>query len=182
MDRYIVQIKYIVPSPIVWQRGGAFVVTRNKPLNGEDVDRVCPVHEIAMIPWLCLHSWHRVNPFIFPFKVSPRQCQLLYIQGVNIDSMPENPPKPSAIRIIAAVILGIFVGFFLFLGIALVIGAFNDTMGMNIPVTTQFAENAISAFLLILIIIACIAAFCWKVWTSPPTTPEFETPETIDKF
>jgi phosphate/sulfate permease len=96
--------------------------------------------------------------------------------------MPENPPKPSALRIIAAVILGIFVGFFLFLGLALVIGAFNDTMGMDIPVTTQFAENAISAVLLVVIIIVCIAAFCWKVWTSAPTSPEFETPETIDKF
>jgi len=96
--------------------------------------------------------------------------------------MTDNPPKPSALRIIAAVILGIFVGFFLFFGIALVIGAFNDTMGMDIPVTTQFAENAISAILLIAIIIACIAAFCWKVWKSPPTSPEFETPETIDKF
>jgi amino acid transporter len=96
--------------------------------------------------------------------------------------MPENPSKPSALRIIAAVILGIFVGFFLFLGIALVVGAFNDTMGMNIPVTTQFTENAVSAILLVIIIITCIVAFCWKVWTSPPTTPEFETPETIDKF
>jgi hypothetical protein len=28
----------------------------------------------------------------------------------------------------------------------------------------------------------CITFFCWKVWTSPPTTPEFEIPETIDKF
>lgn len=96
--------------------------------------------------------------------------------------MPENPPKPSALRLIAAVILGIFVGFFLFFGIALVIGAVNDTMGANIPVTTQFTENVVSAILLIAIILICVAAFCWKVWKSPPTTPEFETPETIDKF
>jgi ABC-type Fe3+ transport system permease subunit len=96
--------------------------------------------------------------------------------------MTENPPKPSALRITAAVILGIFVGLFIFFGIALVIGAFNDTMGMNIPVTTQFTENLISAVLLAVIIIVCVAFFCWKVWTSPPTTPEFEIPETIDKF
>jgi uncharacterized membrane protein YkvI len=96
--------------------------------------------------------------------------------------MTENPPKPSALRIAAAVILGIFVGFFLFLGIALVVGAFNETMGMNIPVTAQVTENFISAVLLVVIIIICVAVFCWKVWTSPPTTPEFEIPETIDKF
>jgi len=96
--------------------------------------------------------------------------------------MTENAPKPSALRIAAAVILGIFVGFFLFFGIALVIGAFNTTMGMNIPVNTQFTENAISAVLLVVIIFACVAVFCWKVWTTPPTIPEFEIPETIDKF
>ena len=96
--------------------------------------------------------------------------------------MPETPPKPSALRITAAVILGIFVGFFLFFGIALVIGAFNNTMGMNIPVSTQVTENVISAILLVAIIIICVAVFCWKVYTTPPTTPEFEIPETIDKF
>jgi phosphate/sulfate permease len=96
--------------------------------------------------------------------------------------MPETPPKPSALRITAAVILGIFVGFFLFFGIALVIGAFNNTMGMNIPVSTQVTENVISAVLLVAIIIICVAVFCWKVYTTPPTTPEFEIPETIDKF
>jgi ABC-type Fe3+ transport system permease subunit len=106
----------------------------------------------------------------------------IYIQGVNSDSMPENPPTPRALRIAAAVILGVFVGLFLFFGIALVIGAFNETMGTNIPVSTQFTENLISAVLLSVIIITCVGFFCWKVWTSPPTTPEFEIPETIDKF
>ncbi|MCJ7741564.1 MAG: hypothetical protein MUO95_02635 [Methanoregula sp.] len=96
--------------------------------------------------------------------------------------MTENAPKPSALRITAAIILGIFVGLFLFFGLALVIGAFNSTTGMNIPVTTQVTENVISAILLVVIIIACVAFFCWKVYTSPPTTPEFEIPETIDKF
>jgi len=96
--------------------------------------------------------------------------------------MPENAPKPSALRITAAVILGIFVGFFLFFGIALVIGAFNNTMETNIPVSTKVTENVISAILLVVIIIICVAVFCWKVYTTPPTTPEFEIPETIDKF
>jgi len=96
--------------------------------------------------------------------------------------MPENAPKPAALRIVAAVILGIFVGFFIFFGLALIIGAFNNSMGMNIPVSTQVAEDVLSAVLLVVIIMCCITFFCWKVWTSPPTTPEFEIPETIDKF
>jgi hypothetical protein len=96
--------------------------------------------------------------------------------------MPETAPKPAALRIVAAVILGIFVGFFIFFGLALIIGAFNITLGMNIPVSTQVAEDALSAILLVVIIMGCITFFCWKVWTSPPTTPEFEIPETIDKF
>ena len=96
--------------------------------------------------------------------------------------MTEKAPKPAVLRIVAAVILGIFVGLFLFFGLALVIGAFNDTMGMNIPVSTQVTENVISAVLLVGIIITCVAVFCWKVWTTPPTAPDFEIPETIDKF
>ena len=96
--------------------------------------------------------------------------------------MSENAAKPAAIRVVAAVILGIFVGLFLFFGLALVIGAFNDTMGTNIPVSTQVTENVISAILLIVIIIICVAVFCRMVYTTPPTTTEFEIGETIDKF
>jgi magnesium-transporting ATPase (P-type) len=119
---------------------------------------------------------------LIPGHPEPNQCQFLNIQGINSDSMTENAPKPAVLRIVAAVILGIFVGLFLFFGLALVIGAFNNTMGTNIPISTQVTENVISAILLIVIIIACVAFFCWKVYTSPPTTPEFEIPETIDKF
>jgi len=96
--------------------------------------------------------------------------------------MTENAPKPAVLRVVAAVILGIFVGLFLFFGLALVIGAFNNMMGTNIPVSTQVTENVISAILLAAIIITCVAVFCRMVYTSPPTTPEFEIPETIDKF
>ena len=96
--------------------------------------------------------------------------------------MTENGPKPAVLRIVAAVILGIFVGLFLFFGLALVIGAFNNMMGTNIPVSTQVTENVISAILLAAIIITCVAVFCRMVYTTPPTTPEFEIPETIDKF
>ena len=80
--------------------------------------------------------------------------------------MTENAPKPAVLRIVAAVILGIFVGLFLFFGLALVIGLFNDTTGMNIPVSTNVTENVISAILLVAIIITCVAVFCWKVYTS----------------
>ena len=96
--------------------------------------------------------------------------------------MTENAPKPAVLRVVAAVILGIFVGFFLFFGLALVIALLNDSTGINIPVSTNVTENVISAILLVGIIITCVAFFCWKVYTSPPSTPEFEIPETIDKF
>jgi uncharacterized membrane protein YkvI len=96
--------------------------------------------------------------------------------------MAEKLPRPDALRIVAAVILGIFVGFILFFVFALFIGAFNQAMGMDIPVTTQVAENILSAVVLIVIIIICIAYFCWKVWTTPPTIPESEVPKTTDEF
>lgn len=96
--------------------------------------------------------------------------------------MTEKLPRPDALRIVAAVILGIFVGIILFFVFALFIGAFNATMGMNIPVTTQVAENVISVVVLVAFIIIGIAVFCWKVWTSPPTTPESEVPETTEEF
>ncbi len=88
--------------------------------------------------------------------------------------MAENTSNPSALRIVAAVILGIFVGFFIFFGIALVIGAFNDMTGLNIVVSTNvnLAENIISAVVLAVIIIICIGLFVWKVYTTPPSEPE----------
>ncbi len=86
------------------------------------------------------------------------------------------------LRLLAAIIAGIFVGFFIFFGIALIIGMFNNIMGSNIPVTTEIAENIWSAILLVVIVIICVTACCWRVWTSPPSVPEYEIPETIDKF
>jgi len=98
--------------------------------------------------------------------------------------MAEKLPRPDALRIVAAVILGLFVGFLLFYVFALFIGAFNQAMGMDIPITTQIAENILSAVVFTAIIIICVAYFCWKVWTTPPTTPpiipESEIPETDD--
>jgi hypothetical protein len=84
--------------------------------------------------------------------------------------MGENSSRPSILRIIAAIFLGIVVGFFVFFGITLVLGA------LNIPVSMQFAENIYSAILLIISLAVCITGFLWLVWTNPPTEPELEEP------
>lgn len=81
----------------------------------------------------------------------------------------------SALRITAAVIAGIFVGFFVFFVIAMILALFAGTTGFT--VSTNFSENAFSAVLLAGLILLCIGAFVWKVWTSP--TPE-ETGEVAE--
>jgi len=88
--------------------------------------------------------------------------------------MTENTPKPSVLRLAAAVMLGGIVGTILFLVIALFIGFFNDKAGMNIPINLLVAENIFSAILLIILLAASIGYFCWKVITTPPTEPETE--------
>ncbi|HUU75935.1 MAG TPA: hypothetical protein VMW63_07570 [Methanoregulaceae archaeon] len=88
--------------------------------------------------------------------------------------MAEKSQNPSVLRLTAAVILGIFVGFFLFFVVALVIGVFNDMAGMNVTVSTDIAENIGSAILLAVLIILCTAGFVWKVYTTPPSTEETE--------
>ena len=80
--------------------------------------------------------------------------------------MAENTPRPSFLRIVSAILLGIVVGFFVFLGIALILGA------MNIPVSMQFAENILSAILLTICLAVCIGIFLWLVWITPPTESE----------
>jgi hypothetical protein len=79
--------------------------------------------------------------------------------------MVENTSRPSILRIIAAIFLGIIVGFFVFFAITLVLGA------LDIPVSMQFATNIYSAFLLIISLAVCIGGFLWLVWTNPPTEP-----------
>lgn len=71
--------------------------------------------------------------------------------------------SPGLLRITAAILLGIVVGFFVFLAITLVLGV------MNIPVSLQFAENILSAVLLVLSLAVCTGIFLWLVWNSPPT-------------
>jgi uncharacterized membrane protein len=82
--------------------------------------------------------------------------------------------KQDPLRLAAAVILGIITGSILFLIVALGIGVFNDMAHMNISVTTNVAENIFSLVLLVILIIACVAGFWWKVSTTPPTEPEPE--------
>lgn len=82
--------------------------------------------------------------------------------------MARNYSRPSLLRIAAAVLLGIVVGFFVFLGMALILGA------LDIPVSMQFAENILSAVLLIISLVVCIGGFLWLVWTTPPLETEEE--------
>jgi hypothetical protein len=92
--------------------------------------------------------------------------------------MDEKMEKPSALRIIAAVILGIIVGGILFLITTLVIGAINNRMGITIPIDLRITENILSLVLLIIFIGFSIAYFWWKVETTPPSEPEnLETDE-----
>lgn len=70
--------------------------------------------------------------------------------------MNEKTTTPSLLRLIAAVFLGIIVGFILFLVAAMFIGAFNNLMGMAIPVGMDFTENIVSAILLVIFVIGCV--------------------------
>jgi formate/nitrite transporter FocA (FNT family) len=88
--------------------------------------------------------------------------------------MTEKIQKTNPLRLIAAVILGIMVGAILFLVVALVIGAFNDRSGMNIPINMLVAENIFSLALLLILMVASIGYFWWKVSTTPPSEPETE--------
>ena len=94
--------------------------------------------------------------------------------------MNENTTTPSLLRLAAAVFLGLIVGFILFLVAALFIGMFNQLMGMQIPIGMDVAENILSAILLVIFVVGCIAGFCWKVWTTP-ATEEDEDSSTPDE-
>lgn len=83
--------------------------------------------------------------------------------------------RPSLTRVIAAVFLGFFGGFFLFLIVALVIGAVNNALGMQIPIDLLLAENIYSLVMLVLIEVLCIGGALWLVWRTPPSEPEFPT-------
>lgn len=95
--------------------------------------------------------------------------------------MDENVSNPAWLRMAAAVLLGCVVGGILFLIAALVIGAINDRMGMQIPISLRIAENIWSAMLLVLFIGFSIAALWWKVETTPPSEPEIPEPVLPDE-
>ena len=88
--------------------------------------------------------------------------------------MAENAGKPGMLRLTAAVILGGITGTILFLIIALGIGIVNDRMSMQIPINLLIGENILSAVLLVLFILLCIAGFIWWVWTTPPSETDRE--------
>ena len=59
------------------------------------------------------------------------ECESLYINALNKESMTDNVPKPAPLRIVAGVILGIFAGFFIFFAISLLVGMINDILGTS---------------------------------------------------
>ena len=83
--------------------------------------------------------------------------------------------RPGLTRVLAAILLGFFGGFFLFLIVALVIGAVNNALGMQIPIDLLLAENIYSLVMLVLIEVLCIGGALWLVWRTPPSEPEFPT-------
>jgi hypothetical protein len=117
-----------------------------------------------------------INICFVPGKVQIRtpffdrtKVKKILIGGFTINGMDNKTSNPGILRIAAAIILGAIVGFILFLVVALFIGVFNDHMGMNIPVSTDVAENIFSAVILVIFELGSIIGFCWKVWVTPPT-------------
>ena len=102
----------------------------------------------------------------------------IYIGGFTMIFMNEKTTTPSLLRLAAAVFLGLIVGFILFFIAAMVIGGFNQLIGMNIPVGLDIAENLLSAILLVIFVVGSITGFCWKVWTTPATEVEEDSPVT----
>ena len=88
--------------------------------------------------------------------------------------------KPTPLRTIAAIILGAMIGSILFFIVALIIGAINDAMKMNIPFNLLFAENVYAVIMLVVFVGLSIAGMYWLVLTTPPTEKETESPGSDD--
>ena len=88
--------------------------------------------------------------------------------------MAETNSNPGALRLFAALLLGIAVAFIIFFIFALGIGFINQSFGMSVPVTLDFRENMFSAVLLGALVIICIAGFVWMVYKTPPASEEIE--------
>lgn len=95
--------------------------------------------------------------------------------------MDNKTSNPGLLRLASAVLLGLIIGFILFLIAAMVIGSINQLMGMNIPLGMDVAENILSAILLVVFIFGSIAFFCYKVWTTPATVVEAEPSDLKDE-
>ena len=80
--------------------------------------------------------------------------------------------SPGPLRTIAAILLGGMIGSILFFIVALVIGAINDFMKMNIPFNLKFAENVWSIILLVIFVGVSIAIMYYFVLITPPTEEE----------
>jgi hypothetical protein len=95
--------------------------------------------------------------------------------------MTEVRQKPDLLRLASAVILGGMVGVILFLLVALIIGFFNDSMAMNIPLHLLALENVTSLVLLVIFVVAGIGWFVHLVLVIPPTeSGEPEEPDGTD--
>jgi hypothetical protein len=105
---------------------------------------------------------------------SPEKSELLYINAWNMIFMAETNQNPSALRLFAALLLGIAVAFIIFFIFALGIGFINQSFGMSVPVTLDFRENMFSAVLLGALVLICIAGFVWMVYKTPPASEEIE--------
>jgi len=79
--------------------------------------------------------------------------------------------KPDPLRYIAVTILVIVVGAIPFFIVAMAIGIFNGTHGMELPVRIDIAKNIWSLILLIIFIVLGVAGFCWRIRASL-TRPE----------
>ena len=95
--------------------------------------------------------------------------------------MTEVRQTPDPLRLASAILLGGMVGVILFLLVALIIGFFNDNIGMNIPLHLLVLENVTSLILLIIFIGAGISWFVHLVLVTPPTeTEKTEIPDETD--
>jgi predicted transporter len=83
--------------------------------------------------------------------------------------MTEVRQTPDPLRLASAVLLGGIVGVILFLLVAMIIGYFNTSMGMNIPLNLLAVENITSVVLLVVFIVAGIGWFVHLVRVTPPT-------------
>jgi len=88
--------------------------------------------------------------------------------------MAETNQNPSALRLFAALLLGIAVAFIIFFIFALGIGFINKSFSMNVPLTLDFRENIFSAVLLGVLVVICVAGFIWMVYKTPAASEEIE--------